>query len=278
MAVKKQKEEEEEARRKALLEAKKAAQNSPAAQYRCGILGCEAVENPARWCQHNEVLCEITASGPAFEAAMKQLWEVEKALLGLGSLESCIDKKDLWACADLTQDVIIQSKLNLLARAYDALRDVRRGCRGMSFTSFSVAGPQAGPSAGARIVLAGAADELPPPASAGCGTYWMEDAKLPHPFMRENDQGVRHAAEFGITGTYNKANGEKFVRAIEALVKNPSTTRIVGTYRKQPAVHYVDDTGLHVSFAASGPNVGMYLGGWRSTGDQLKFLLEKGVL
>lgn len=88
-----------------------------------------------------------------------------------------------------------------------------------------------------------------------------------------------HAADFGIKGPYNKVNGQAFILAIEQLVKNPSTKVIKGTWRNtQEAIHYVDDTGLHASFAANGPNVGEYLGGWRSSGDQLTYLLRDGKL
>lgn len=79
-------------------------------------------------------------------------------------------------------------------------------------------------------------------------------------------------------GLFNKVNAQAFILAVEQLVKNPGTRQIEGTYRAQKAIHYVDDTGLHASLAADGPNVGEYLGGWRSTGDQLTYLLRDGKL
>ena len=106
----------------------------------------------------------------------------------------------------------------------------------------------------------------------------MSSDKLPHHYMRTSDQGVMHAEDFGVKGPYNKANGKAFIGAIEQFVKNPGTRQIQGTYRGQAAIHYVDDTGLHASFAANGPNVGEYLGGWRSSGDQLTYLLRDGKL
>ena len=58
-----------------------------------------------------------------------------------------------------------------------------------------------------------------------------------------------------------------------------NTIQIPGTFRGLDAIHYVDlDTGLHASFAANGPNVGEYLGGWKSSGDQLDYLLSQGKL
>ncbi|MGW4728486.1 polymorphic toxin-type HINT domain-containing protein [Streptomyces shenzhenensis] len=127
-------------------------------------------------------------------------------------------------------------------------------------------------------VLAGATPVLVHNSGPGCGTNWMSSDKLPHHYMRTSDQGVMHAEDFGVKGPYNKVNGQVFIRAIEQFVKNPGTRQIQGTYRGQVATHYVDDTGLHASFAANGPNVGEYLGGWRSSGDQLTYLLRDGKL
>ncbi|MEN3541278.1 DNRLRE domain-containing protein [Microbispora sp. ZYX-F-249] len=127
-------------------------------------------------------------------------------------------------------------------------------------------------------VMAGAAPVLVHNDGPGCGSYWMSSDKLPHHYMRTSDQGVKHAEDFGVKGPYNKVNGQSFIRAIEQLVKNPGTRQIKGTFRGQAAIHFVDDTGLHASFAADGPNVGEYLGGWRSSGDQLTYLLRDGKL
>ncbi|MGV9564328.1 polymorphic toxin-type HINT domain-containing protein [Streptomyces sp. NPDC003480] len=94
------------------------------ARYRCGILGCDAVEHPARWCQHNETLCDILSQGPAFEAAAKQLWDVEKDLLGLGQLDAC-KGGNVIACAELSEDLTLRSKFALLERANEALQELR---------------------------------------------------------------------------------------------------------------------------------------------------------
>jgi len=97
--------------------------------------------------------------------------------------------------------------------------------------------------------------------------------------MRTNDDGIMHAEDFGVTGPYNKANGQAFVDAVGAFTRSPNTIQIPGTFRGLDAIHYVDlDTGLHASFAANGPNVGEYLGGWKSSGDQLDYLLSQGKL
>ena len=56
-----------------------------------------------------------------------------------------------------------------------------------------------------------------------------------------------------------------------------------GGYRRylqgEPATDYVNpDTGLHASFAARGPYVGEYPGGWMPRGDQLSYLQGQGNL
>ncbi|MFD7058695.1 polymorphic toxin-type HINT domain-containing protein [Streptomyces sp. NPDC059906] len=129
-AVKKQREEEEQRRREAVAKKEAAEQQgtSPADLYRCGILGCEAQENPGRWCQHNEVFCDVLSMGPGLEAAGKELWEFEKTISGLGELENCARKGDLWACWQLQKDVTLASKFRALSVAYQALRQLSRGC------------------------------------------------------------------------------------------------------------------------------------------------------
>ncbi|BFU47671.1 LamG-like jellyroll fold domain-containing protein [Krasilnikovia sp. MM14-A1004] len=128
-------------------------------------------------------------------------------------------------------------------------------------------------------VVAGATPVLVHNAGPGCGSLWMSADKITHHFMSPDKNGVRHAVAFGIEGPYNKANAKLFIDAIARLVKNPSTKVIRGTFRNTDAIHYVDPkSGLHASFAANGPNVGMYLGGWESSGEQLRYLLEFGKL
>ncbi|WP_084261552.1 polymorphic toxin-type HINT domain-containing protein [Micromonospora rifamycinica] len=128
-------------------------------------------------------------------------------------------------------------------------------------------------------VLAGTTPVLVHNTGPGCGSLWMNPGKLPHHYMRTSDEGVMHAADFGVSGPYNKANGQAFIGAVERFTKSPGTIQVRGSFRGQDAIHYVDpDTGLHASFAANGPSVGEYLGGWKSGGDQLTYLLQQGKL
>ncbi|GAA0617817.1 polymorphic toxin-type HINT domain-containing protein [Streptomyces crystallinus] len=109
-----------------------ARRNDPAEQarerYRCGILGCEAQENPGRWCQHHEAYCDVLARGPAFEQVTKQLWKLEKDILGIGQVEGCLLDYDMDACANLMQDQVLAQKLKLLGKVADGLSDIASGC------------------------------------------------------------------------------------------------------------------------------------------------------
>ncbi|WP_443047079.1 polymorphic toxin-type HINT domain-containing protein [Streptomyces sp. NBC_00267] len=87
-----------------------------AEQYRCNFLGCEARENPARYCQHNPVFCKITSYGPAFEQIAKKSWEAEKDVLGIGAFEDC-KNGDAMACVELAKDAIFAAKLKLFEQA-----------------------------------------------------------------------------------------------------------------------------------------------------------------
>ncbi|MFD9286642.1 Hint domain-containing protein, partial [Streptomyces mirabilis] len=113
--------EKKEAERKA---AEKDTGSQAEARYRCGVLGCDAVEHPAHWCQHNETLCTILSQGPGAEAAAEQLWTVEKDLLGLGQLDAC-KGGDPVSCLQLGEDLLLSSKFKYLERGMQALEDLR---------------------------------------------------------------------------------------------------------------------------------------------------------
>jgi hypothetical protein len=58
-------------------------------------------------------------------------------------------------------------------------------------------------------------------------------------------------------------------------IDSPGTTRIVGTYRGQPAVHYVDpETGLDV---VTTPNRGFWVA-WQLGPAQVENVVERGNL
>jgi hypothetical protein len=85
----------------------------------------------------------------------------------------------------------------------------------------------------------------------------------------------KHASDFGVTGNWNKANGEAFQAAINNHVSDPVTAVIQGTYRGQSATHYFNP--------ATGNNVfvkpdGSFWGAWKLGQDQIKNITSHGGL
>lgn len=139
IAVKKYR-EEEEARRKAAIEAKQKAMNDPGARareiYRCGqaFFPCDP-QGFARWCQHNEVYCDILSMGDEFGEAMDKLWGGVSEYTGLGQLEACLENKDFKSCSSLMADVLIGAKFKALNKVYESLKWLEFGCKVISGTT-----------------------------------------------------------------------------------------------------------------------------------------------
>jgi RHS repeat-associated protein len=84
-----------------------------------------------------------------------------------------------------------------------------------------------------------------------------------------------HAADFGVTGNWNKAAAGKFSSAINQHINSPGVKIIHGTYHRQPAVHYLNpNTGLNV---ISRPN-GQFWSGWKLSPEQLQNVMQHGGL
>jgi hypothetical protein len=170
-------------------------------------------------------------------------------------------------------DLVPGQRLRSSAGAEVSVVDLRRRSESTTVHNLSVAIHHT------YYVMAASTSMLVHNAGPGCGSLWIRADKVAHHYMRLSDTGETHASQFGVFGPYNKENGELFIRAVERFIKNPTTMVIYGTWRKQPAIHYVNpESGLHASFAANGPSVGEYLGGWKSEGDQLRYLLLYGKL
>jgi uncharacterized protein YukE len=63
------------------------------------------------------------------------------------------------------------------------------------------------------------------------------------PFSVRNRQGKthhKHAEVFGVSPNYNKASAADLDQAMQDFVAAPSTVRIDGTWKKQPAIMYTD--------------------------------------
>jgi RHS repeat-associated protein len=96
------------------------------------------------------------------------------------------------------------------------------------------------------------------------------EKRLKHMFNASG--GGNHAKDFGVTGTWSKANGEQLKAAIEAHVKH--SMAIQGTYRgTMRGTHYFDSsTGLWVFQKADGE---FYIG-WKLFEAQMKNLWRSG--
>jgi hypothetical protein len=95
----------------------------------------------------------------------------------------------------------------------------------------------------------------------------FEPKKLQHGFTRE------HAPDFGITGNWNKTNGEEFKKALQNHIDN-APQQISGTYRwKTPVTHHFDpDTNLWVAVDVDDK----FVAGWKLNPVQVNDLLTKG--
>lgn len=85
----------------------------------------------------------------------------------------------------------------------------------------------------------------------------------------------KHAADFGVSGNFSKANAEKFQQVLEQHIASPQTQVITGTYRGNPVQHHFDPTtGLNVIVDTSGE----FVSGWRLSPDQIKYVTTTGNL
>lgn len=71
----------------------------------------------------------------------------------------------------------------------------------------------------------------------------------------------KHAGDFGVVGNANKAKLVEFEVAVQKHIAAPGAKLIEGTYRGNPATHFVDpNTGLNVIRDSSGN----FLSGWKA--------------
>jgi hypothetical protein len=95
----------------------------------------------------------------------------------------------------------------------------------------------------------------------------IDPRKLQHTFGK-------HAADFGIAGTWNLANAALFEKALQDHVASPTVQQISGTFRGTIAVtHYFDSgTDLNVMVDANDE----FVGGWKLSLAQKQYLLASG--
>jgi hypothetical protein len=85
----------------------------------------------------------------------------------------------------------------------------------------------------------------------------------------------KHAKDFGVVGTYSKANAAKFSEAIHKHINSQGVSKIQGTYHKQPVTHYLDpSSGLNVI----ADSTGNFIRGWKLSPAQLQNVLTHGGL
>lgn len=93
--------------------------------------------------------------------------------------------------------------------------------------------------------------------------------------VKQLQKKFKHAGDFGITGNYNPSNAIKFQQAMENHLADPATKEIVGTYRGEPVIHYVNpDTGLEVIT----DRAGNFISSFKLNPAQLTNVLSRGSL
>ena len=88
-------------------------------------------------------------------------------------------------------------------------------------------------------------------------------------------QLAQHGEDFGVSGSNNTANRERYMSRLVDHIDSPNTTRIVGTYRGASAVHYIDpEYGLDV---VTTPEGGFWVA-WQLSPTQVRNVVERGSL
>jgi len=102
-----------------------------------------------------------------------------------------------------------------------------------------------------------------------------EESKVLLNTSRQLQAKFKHAADFGVSGNYSKANAAKFSAAINQHINAAGVQAINGTYRGQAVIHYLNpSTGLNV---ISSPT-GQFISGWKLNPAQLENVLKHGGL
>ena len=92
---------------------------------------------------------------------------------------------------------------------------------------------------------------------------------------RQLQRKFKHAADFGVTGTYNQAQVARFEQALRSHIEAHTTLVVQGTYRGEPVTHFVNPhTGLNVIRDAENA----FISGWRLTPSQLTNVLAYSSL
>jgi len=89
----------------------------------------------------------------------------------------------------------------------------------------------------------------------------------------QHEYGRGHAANYGVNGNWNKANGATFEQAMRNQI-NSVNDPILGTFKGTIQVYHFYDpkTGLDTMIDTSGN----FVAGWKLSADQIKCLLQNG--
>lgn len=85
----------------------------------------------------------------------------------------------------------------------------------------------------------------------------------------------KHASVLGIQGNYNKDNAWKYREAIRAFVEDPEVQPVIGTFRRRPVIHYLNESTLIDVMTEMD---GAFISLWELDEAQLKNLVERGSL
>lgn len=78
--------------------------------------------------------------------------------------------------------------------------------------------------------------------------------------FRQIESKFKHAADFGVTEARGKAGFAAFGSAVESFVNSPTTVRVEGTYRDNPAILNYDPTSALVVVQETS---GAFVSGWK---------------
>lgn len=120
----------------------------------------------------------------------------------------------------------------------------------------------------------------PPPANAAATTGASSGASQTSTVLLRTSRNLqkffgKHGADFGLSGKWNPSRAADASRAIHQHINNPGVRSIQGSYRGNPATHYLDpNTGLNVV----ADSAGNFVTGYRLGSGQLTDLLATGHL
>ncbi len=85
----------------------------------------------------------------------------------------------------------------------------------------------------------------------------------------------KHAGDFGVTEGRGAAGFDAYGKAIDSFVQDSSTTRILGTYRGDPAILNYNASTAQVVVQDTD---GSFISGWQMSPAQLQNVIERGSL